>query len=211
MDIISKICSACEETKPLAEFYLRTGFDDVENPKHYYAECKQCRKTITKEKGRKEKSKPGEVGEKLVIEELRRLGIYAAPGKCSEWKRQDVVIWGCVRVEVKHSRKSEQGYNFGFENQIRGGGVKSNLIVLVCEEDDQFSFHVFRSDYPAFYRKNNQLKTSVQYIPDLNRRAYGVHGQTLTHPVMQEHRDKWELVQEIIQEISVKLSNNEEL
>ena len=107
------------------------------------------------------------------IDILRSVGIYATSGKSSEWIHQDVVAWGRVRIEAKRSTlRGGRQYKFGFETQQRAGKIESHLVVLICDNGDQQTFHVFRSTDPVFYRKPRKqglrqsdggLKTAVCY------------------------------------------------
>jgi len=137
-------------------------------------------------------------GEQLVINKLRSLGIYAAPGKSSEYKRLDVVAWGCVRIEVKTARRNKKGgFHFGMGRKRDKEYNRSDIVVLVCIDSD-VSFHVFRSNHSAFYHHDGRSKISVQYKEDTKFRHSSAG---LDNEAMAYHLDRWDLIEEARQRI----------
>src|SRR3989304_7966081 len=81
---------------PLSEFYQRAGAADG-----YYTVCKFRKRQENKRYIPKSRHIASYESEAKAIGKLRSVGIYALPGKMSEWRSIDVVAWGCVRIEIK--------------------------------------------------------------------------------------------------------------
>ncbi len=184
-----KQCSVCGNLKSITEFSKRSHRNTV------HTSCKECRRKKSKQYGHKHKTVEGNDGEKLVKAELLKHGIYAAPGKCSEFKNQDLVAWGCVRIEVKtsqlHSRKqNSDSYQFDLGDD-KTKFNRTDIVVLVCM--DTISFHVFESNHPTFYH-GGVLKKSVMYIPEPKHVKYP--DRVLTKDMMENAQNKWEIIEE---------------
>lgn len=189
-----KTCSSGDDCKhphgpvlPEYEFYDHMGM------------CKACQvaraKTYTKY-GKDESSEPGEL---LVINKLRSLGIYAAPGKASEFSRLDVVAWGCVRIEVKTAKVGISGrFHFGMGHKKKGKEYeRSDLVVFVCL-DDPISYHVFPSEHPALYHSDGRAKKSIAYSPS----AKFTHSSPgLDNDNMSYYQNAWDQIEAIRQSV----------
>lgn len=188
---------------PLSEFYRAKS-----SKNGYQSRCKICHglqnKMATISRQGNQRGKPGYETEGMVIEELRRQGIYAAPGKSSEFHNLDVVAWGCVRIECKSSIKDRMGrYLFNFNNQRRKG-ISADLVVLVCL-GDEITFHVFPARHGVFY-KHGRVKMGVQYDPYRSHFKGGqVAGARLTTALMNQYQNAWYLIEEKRLEISAAL------
>lgn len=191
-------------TLPRSEFYKLRGTRDGLQPI-----CKECHKAECAVRYKKNprqqwRNRAGSVTEKMTVDRLRSFGIYAAPGKCSEYTWVDVVAWGCVRIEVKHATLNKRG-SYQFHMGYKRGEEKdrSDLVVLILL-DLQPRFFVFRSSDPVFYHEDGTTKRSVNYAPDGNgpKKAQGV---SLATEIMSEAEDRWELVEEKRQEVIDKL------
>ena len=80
----SKVCSRCGKQKPIIEFYEHPEAKDRHQPY-----CKECAEALRREGYKPElryRANAGREGEKLAIAQLKKNGIYAAPGKASEYR-----------------------------------------------------------------------------------------------------------------------------
>lgn len=189
-------CSKCGEEKPETDFYKR-GRGSAR-----FTFCIECFKTDQKKNKIVARQIPGQSAEYTVIEHLKSMGIYAAPGKCSEWRWVDVVAWGCVRIEVKSSTLyPDNTYVFTFTPRQRQRGIQSDLVVLLPIGDTETTFHVFKSNDPIFYKKDGTLRQSVEYqiFPKFYRKGYG----TLTSEKMSDAKDNWGLIEDIRQRMII--------
>lgn len=189
-DTITKTCRGkCGLVKTLSEFYVHLGYKDG-----HYSKCKECIKAEQRNRRAPKKQKPGHLSEGEVISLLKAMGVYAAPGKCSEFNYVDVVAWGCVRIEVKTStRKTDGTYTFAFTPKQRKNGVRGDLIMLVCKDGDSTTHHLFPSNHSCFYM-NGRLKGGVMFDPVQTRRKSG-HGARITAALMKQHQDAWGLIE----------------
>ncbi len=208
-----KSCSICGQDKPLTEFYQRSG---TLTPMNWCKVCHQERTHInSRQKESKHKSMAGRVGEQLAISHLLGLGIYAAPGKSSEFNYVDVVAWGCVRIEVKTSRYTSTGYAWAFTPEQQRRGIQADLVLLVCtdtvDDIDVHTFHLFPVNYPKFRWLNGlhrgQLKTVVMYNPNADDSNRRIHKNSLSPEDMTEHKDGWYLIEQFRQQFSDDLRN----
>lgn len=181
-------------TLPLTEFYKQRGARDGLSPV-----CKECKKKesalYTKKRGQK-RGKAGHPSEKLVIDRLRSFGVYAVPGKSSEWHWIDVVAWGCVRIEVKAASVNARGV-FTFNMGKKRGKEKdrSDLVVLVMLYDEDPRFFVLESAHPVFYHPDGRPKLGVGHATNGGTPKNG-HGVVLNAELLSASEDRWELVEE---------------
>jgi hypothetical protein len=180
---------------PEYEFY------HYHNGKRLMPMCKECKKEYSKTQALKPKNEAGHGSEQLVINKLRSLGIYAAPGKSSEYKWIDVAAWGCVRIEVKSSRndKKRGGFLFHMGKKPKKEHERSDIVVLICEDYD-ITFHVFMSDHPVFYHPDGRSKQGIGYNPRPKRRMPNA-GVILDAYLMSKSLNKWHLIEDVRQQI----------
>lgn len=176
---------------PLSEFYQRVGAADG-----YYTTCKKCYRSIA----RNYKSKPRGVAswssEARAIDKLRSLGIYAAPGKTTEWPKIDMAAWGCVRIEVKTAKMVNGNFRFELGHKTAERWKAHDLVMLVCLwPDGDPSYHIFDINDPVFWR-GGQLKSGVQYRVNGKHRKKRWY-ETMTVEKMEAHRDNWQLIEQV--------------
>lgn len=186
-------CKFCGQDKPLTEFYA------------LQSRCKACMAIANKARGKvrsPESLLNTLVGsEGAVIRELREHGIPAYPGKSVGYALVDVVVWGCVGLEVKSSKDYGGFWQWGFTKQQRGR-LQADLIVLVTNEPD-VEFFVFPANHPVFFI-NGKRKTAVCYQP--NTRSPKHHDRyVMSEQDMNEAHNRWELIEEAKQAFSEQL------
>lgn len=175
MDTLSKVCTNrnCQQVnpQPLSHFYERSGYKGIASePGHYVSECKTC----MRERARTTKPVPKTVSsvynERLAIEYLRQHGIYAAPGKSVYASDVDVVAFGCVWIEVKHSRYEHRSgrkqFAFVATPKQQERGYRAHLVMLICEYSEQHrTYHLFDARDEVLYIKG-RVKSGLTYYPD---------------------------------------------
>lgn len=209
-----KPCIKCGIIKPLTDFYTHRSAADKRA-----STCKEC--VSLQQKARrakpdykaKEKSEAHHETEGQLIQKLRGMGIYAAPGKSSEWKRLDTVAWGCVKIELKSSSYSRSiGYTFTFSPKQVKDVFVSDIVCLMLIKDGVESYHLFPSDHPVFFRTDGSRKRGFAYRPGCstsgqsrkNQRRFGI---SLTDELMNQHKDNWSLIETVRNRISLELIN----
>lgn len=177
-------------TLPLTEFYGQWG--------RLARQCKECTKAYQKTRpryGRKSERITWRDAEREVAEYLQVKGIYAVSGIASEWTWVDVVAWGCVRIEVKTANFNGRSFQFHIASTKRKNWSKNDLLVLVCKSKHETTYHVFPKSFAIFRNADGTPKDSISYFPDP---AFRHHTRpTLTREIMDDHRDRWELVEDI--------------
>lgn len=206
--ILEKVCKKCGQTKPLTDFHAHPGTKDG-----HLSTCKVCKNIQQKQYAVVPREISGNPGEMLAADRMQALGIFAITGKMSRWIKQDLVAWGCVRIEVKKSREFGGKFIFKFDNQARKDNG-AHLVILICDPiDGEPTFHVFPATHPVFYRTGSKRgskvsptgrKTGVEYNPQATCRK-NTYGVPLTPALMEAHQDKWELVEEMRVLISQRL------
>lgn len=197
--ILEKPCKKCGETKPLTDFYTHVSTKDG-----HLNTCKVCHLNRMKHYPAVPREISGNPGEAIAVQKMKSLGIFAMSGKMSRWIYQDVIAWGAVRVECKKAIIRNGKYMFKFDSQARNG-TNSHLILLMCDDGYDISFHLFPSDHPVFFKRDGvRRKTGVQYEPFAKHRK--LDGRyTLTPEIMVAHKDNWGLIEQkrqlIIQEL----------
>lgn len=194
-------------TLPPSEFYKLRGTRDGLSPI-----CKECKKAYSKARKKQtpqlsRRDKAGHPSEQMVIDRLRSVGVYAAPGKSSEWNWIDVVAWGCVRIEVKAASVTRHG-TFLFNMGKKRGKEKdrSDLVVLIMLYDEDSRFFVFKSTHPVFYHADGRAKRGVAYCTNGGTPKTG-RGVTLSAELMSQAEDRWGLVEQRRLEIAREVQN----
>jgi hypothetical protein len=206
--MVEKLCISGTNCKhpdgpllPLSEFYKhRPAADGL------FPYCKECKKVLTRQQNAHCKNESTNIGEKLVIERLRSLGIYAVPGKSSEWFWIDVVAWGCVRIEVKYAREHNGAFKFSIGHKDGLEKERSDIIVLVCLDNTYTTYHVFKSDHSVFYHKDGIAKQGVVYTPFAKFKHTDC--LTLDNNLMLAHQEQWNLIEEHRTAVSKQLQES---
>lgn len=200
-----KTCNRCKQSKAFTEFYLRSGRESGNEPQHFSSECKDCMKERSRITHARPINEAYHAAENIVIRKLRDEGIWAQPGKAIASAYVDVVAWGCVRIEVKYSRKTVTAsgavqYKFDTTARQRQRHMLADVVILVCDTgDESYSFHVFTSSDPIFYR-DGQLKVGWTYTPEQYRKKAPTNGaarQSITDAVMLAAQDRFEMIEEV--------------
>lgn len=196
----TKICSRCREEKCLSEFYVDRHSGLPVNP------CIVCKKANAHNQKNVDDKISTVESERWVIERLARVGIHALPGKALSHYYCDVVAWGCVGIEVKsssfHLDDGHEYFHFGFTHKQKSRGILGQVVVLVCRDVGYNTFHVFPATHPMFYNDDGNLKRAVTYTP---MRSKSGKPSALTDEMMDEAEDRWELVEEVRQQIRRRL------
>lgn len=210
MSNVTKTCTACKREQPFSSFYAKSGLDAHTKPGHFTSECKECMKARSKRKPYIPRNPNTLVrSEALVIDQLRRNGIYAVTGKSVNAKHVDVVAWGCVQIEVKYSRLEKNGnrlaFVFDFSPPQRKRGVLAQVVVLVCDYGSgRVDYHVFDAANPIFY-SNSQLKLKITFEPGRTQSRYHGH-ELLTQSIMDTHKNMWGVIASKFGNISAGLT-----
>lgn len=188
-EFTTQVCRSCGIEKPVNDFYVVSGTE------RYYDSCKECYKTRQRKAKYSPKTRAGHDGERLVINQLRSMGIYAAPGKSSEYRYVDVVAWGCVRIEVKYSSLAGREYHWRFSNKQSKEGFRADIVVLVTADNQDNNFYVFLAEDQIFRRPDGKMKQGIEYT--LNARVYPARfGESLTKELLAQHKDAWHLIEQ---------------
>jgi hypothetical protein len=203
----TRTCTKCNVVKPATLDYFYKGRT---NANRLTSWCKDCMKALSKSKTYVPANAfiPN-VGETKAIAWLKSFGIPANGGKnIDAVKWLDVLAWGCVRIEVKHSKTNKLGiwswmmYSVNDKETI--GGILPHLILFIGEDNKtgQTRYFLFDACHPELFNKDTgKRKINVTY------NYQSVNAQN--HTVFQEHENKIGLVetcrlkvsQELLQEL----------
>ena len=194
-----KRCNRCKVTKPLAEFYIRSGISNPIELGHYTSECKTCMSDRNKYAKTLDATEPRAFTEVLGINYLKKHGIPCLPGKAVSFSHVDIVAFGCVEIEVKFSRLDFIGgaYRFKFTSspkQVQRGYL-ADAILLICEySKENTTYHVFDVNHPVFYI-NGHVKNGMNFMPGATEALkHGNNRVVMTQPIMDEHQDNIEFL-----------------
>ena len=194
----SKECRRCHRVKDFSEFYVRPTYGTLGKPAiidgHFNSECKECLKSRSVTQIRTVPWESTILSEQLAIDYLMSKGIWTQTGKATTAPDVDLVSWGCVWLEVKHSRlEMETGgrsNRFKFvctPSQIQRSFL-AHVVMLICEYNpSRLTYHLFHSDAPFFYKEDGTLKTGITFTPDELRRSQS--GRLGHNPLTQEAMD----------------------
>lgn len=208
---VTKLCTQCDQEKPLSDFYMRSGYDNYHDPGHRLSECKACMKARAKRQHRLPPTETSVKGERLALAYLRKHGVYTVPGKAMSFADVDLVAFGCVGVEVKHAVSKpipNHDIHFLFKTTPRQQkrGFLSHVVLLICEyPDGHQTYHVFPTNFPAFYR-DGQIKQGFTWYPGRDRqRKHDDYYIALTDGMMEAARDNIGLIYACMETIQDRL------
>lgn len=207
----TKVCTACQLPKTLAEFYVRSGCKNPTEPGHYLSECIACMKlrNFTRKLIPIEESRVPT--ENLAIKRLKQENIWAQTGKASNAPDVDVTAMGMVRIEVKHSRleyrRGKEMFRFDTTPKQQQRGFLADLVMLICEwKLETLTYHLFRANDPVFYI-HGHVKTGLTYPPGRTHALkHGNNRVVMTQSMMDTAENHWQLVPELYYELSQHLS-----
>lgn len=149
--------------------------------------------------------------ERDAIAILRRGGVYAVPGRWSEWKYTDIVAFGFVRIESRHSNvkihSGKEVFHWRVKSPRHDKGIRGEIVMLTADFGDRVETALFPSTHEIFYRKNGELKKGMSYRPDKvietwHERRYGL---SLNSDIWYDHVDNFGLVWDVLYENAKKL------
>lgn len=164
----TRVCTKCNVVKPATLEYFYKGRT---NANRLTSWCKDCMKKLSRSQVYTPKNAeiPNE-GEAKAIAWLRSHGIPAHGGKTIEavtWL--DVYVWGCIRLEVKHSKTNAQGlwsWVMYSVNDKEANGIMPHLVLFIGEDvqTDTTRYFLFDACHPElFNHKTGKRKINVSY------------------------------------------------
>lgn len=202
MDIVldKKRCTKCRMTKPVAEFYERSGLPGV-----YQSQCKDCYKARSKSQTkwtRKSNMNISSVrGENMVIEELKRNGIYAEAGKTNAHLYVDVVAWGCIHIEVKYGVGGDGDWRFTLTPKQQQRGFLADFVVLVIEDEGGAHFYLLDPDDDVFFTSatgERKRKSALTYVAGrTQQKKHSESYAALTESKLMEAENQWHRINEL--------------
>lgn len=217
MESIAEIeCPQCKTTKPVGEFYTRSGIKNPTIRGDYYTYCKACQRAKSKTAIRAPKTVPVVEGEILAIDYLKRKGIPTLPGKAVAAADVDLVCYGSCWLETKHSKLDKDGFMFNTSSTQQARGFLADIVLLICEHSpDDITFHFLPANHPAFYNKHGKVKQGISFVPgrteDMKRGKANTWRTVLTQQMMDGAQDATWLIDDKLQEIKRRLIAGEVL
>lgn len=203
MEVETQVCKKCQVEKSLSEYYTRSG-----KPHLHFKICKACFREIGKSQTPSIFNRRNALveSEKEVIDLLSKHGIPALPGKALGHQYADIIAWGCVLIEVKHSKlRPADCFLFSFTPQQCKYGIRGDVVVLICDYVNEKTYHVFSADDPIFYFRSGALKPNTCFMPNAKQRKNRVNRVTLLPEYMKEHQNQWSLVETIRLQVKEQL------
>lgn len=108
----------------------------------------------------------------------------------------NVVAWGCITVDVRYSTRRHYR---GIFRWSLARPITADVVMLICDQrkdGGSLTFHLFDPDADVFFYHDGRQKTGVTFVA--GRSVQLKHEQrwdSLTLPVMDEARDRLELVE----------------
>lgn len=185
----SKVCTACNTEKPLSDYYTWSS-----NKKHM-PRCKACHRARNNQRPPIPADTTGIEHQNDLISILRRRGLYASPGKSSEYAYADVVVWGCVRIEVKLGEPNGgHMWKFRFTQKQTNGGLVADLIALMCPVGDGYTCYLIEPTCSEFYR-DGKFKRALSINTGTHRKNRSDGRRSLSPELLAAHRDNWQVIE----------------
>lgn len=196
VEYTTKICTACGVEKSLASYYR------WHSNNKYMPYCKKCHQKRTKRETPIPADTCGVAHQNDLIHILRGMGIYASPGKSSEYAHADVVAWGCVRIEVKLGEACEQSnphiWKFRFTRKQANGGMVADLIAFMCPDGYNtggYTCYLIEPTCAEFYR-DGKFKPALTVNIGTHRKFRRDGRQSLSPQLLNSHRDNWQVIEQ---------------
>lgn len=206
-----KPCNRCEQVLPFSAYYRRSGYGTEHRPAimpgHFNSECKACMKIRSQGQLRRSPWESAVVSEQMAIDYLMSHGIWAQTGKATSAPDVDVVAWGAVWIEVKRARLRRGVFMFRTTPAQQDRGFLAHVILLVCDQGEDTTYHVFSPSSPEFYHDDGRLKDGFTYRPGREVATNQGRGSThqLTRSIMESAQDNvgliWEAQKRIHQQL----------
>lgn len=195
MEVEKLYCPDCCTWKDPSEFSMRKRVGAAPKP---YRVCRKCWKIKYPDKTNNKKyddfSRPEE---QALVATLVKNGIFATRGRVTQFKRADVVAWGCVPIELKTSTVHKRGeFRFGFTVDQINGGLQADVIVLAFVKEDAIDYHVFFANDPLFFQESGRRKSTLVTTPN---NLY--NNQSALELRLADSKDAWDIIEDIRQNI----------
>lgn len=188
------ICRTCGQSKPEADYYRWTS-----NHK-FMKDCKKCH-TAKNRRVPLPLSTCGIEHQNTFIQILQEVGVYAAPGKRTQFPHADIVVWGCVRIEVKLGESIDK-YNpymwkFRFTRRQVAGGLVADLVCLMCPDGigKGYTCYLINPDCSEFYR-DGKRKAALTINLGTHRKNRRDGKRSLSHELLSTHRNNWYIIEQ---------------
>lgn len=193
--MLFKVCRQCHEKKPESEFYIYSS------TQKRMPICKVCQLSRTNVKKPAPKEVSGNRHEAIAINHMRVMGIYAAPGKSSEYRHLDVIAWGCVRIEIKPVLPMFDRtdiWHINFTRRQSKSQLDADVVIVMIPKRDDFEYYVMPAVHSFFRNRKGQILRDILFSRHI------VQGSTLY-----EYRDNWGLIEEVRQSVITRLLNGD--
>lgn len=200
---IIKECLHCHKALPITQYYIDRRSADQHMPY-----CKECAKKVRRKNAlpeRRHRGMPGNKGEAILIDYLRSKGIYAAPGKCSEWSWVDVIVWGCVRCECKYCFSTKGRFSWNFSVLQVRDGISADVVVFICDDGKSRTFHLIDASNPVFERLGESDKWSLAYTKNAQNHKTGKLTAVLSDEVMDVALDNLDVIRNHVEKTTILL------
>lgn len=194
-DCNTKSCITCNTEKPLTEFYTYTS------NKKIMPLCKTCHRARNKKYQPLPSDRCGVAHQNEFIDILLSRGIYASPGKSSEYAHADVVAWGCVRIEVKFgestNRHNPHTWKFRFTEKQANGGMVADLIAFMCPNGigKGYTCYLIEPTCSELYR-DGKFKPVLTVNIGTHRKPSRFGRGSLTQELLSAHLENWRAIEE---------------
>jgi hypothetical protein len=193
--MLHKICRQCHEKKPESEFYIYSSTQKT------MPICKVCHRAQNNIKRPAPKEVSGNRHESIAINHMRSMGIYAAPGKSSEYRRLDVIAWGCVCVEIKPALPMfdrTDVWHIHFTRKQHETRLIADVVIIMIPKKGGFGYYVMPAAHSFFRNRKGQILRDILFSRHI------AQGSPLY-----EYQDNWQLIEDVRQSVITKLLNGD--
>lgn len=193
----TQICKVCKMEKP-----FDTGYYANSNKSGRDTTCKACRKKQKAKQRNNRKSLYAEPNhhEATFIQACIANGIHAQPtSDFRNHKFNDVIAWGCVRIEFKYPAFQNDGnlLIWRFTKKQHSERLPADLIVLASNCFDGLNYHFFDPLHPVFFNPNQTRKVGISYTVNRAKDYHKVYGVIMTKTILKLSQDNWHLIEKL--------------
>jgi hypothetical protein len=176
-----KICPNCKTPKPCNEEHFYTAKHTGDGFGSWCKDCMKRRKKVTS-------IEPLDKGEQFALNYFANRGIPSLLGKnVKTTKWVDVILWGCIRVEVKYSTR----WHWHFYSTVYNPDTMPDVIMLIGKSEKGYDrVFILDAKHPLFFRPSGERKISLAMREKVTKK------KSLIRDTVFAHEDNFALIEQ---------------
>jgi hypothetical protein len=188
----TRTCTHCHVSKPATLEHFYKGHTNSDRLTSW---CKDCMRALSKVSSNQQRDpKPRDKGEALALTAFLNQGIHADLGKnIAGMQWVDIVLWGCIKVEVKYSQKAHYWqWIMNSTNNPKTHFPDAVILIGKHEKTQRCHHFIILPNHPMFINEDGSRKRSISYSY-LNRMSKS----SFTIDPLLQHENNYGLIEKL--------------